>query len=161
MPMTRASTDQCVQFTANRSPSTPNFSREGGYARAHMGMEWGRPLVRNYCTHSRRVLLDITLRKYRLSWGENPCLRAEAPYLICLRSLFWACPKAFPNTPPQAGVSPISATCWACFWRGKALVSMSAVCSGSQQLSTTMVPSCTSSRTQCQRRSMCLERLWN
>jgi len=74
-----------------------HFSRESGYARAHEGMEWGRPLVRNYCTHSRRVLLDITLRKYRLSWGVNPCLRAEAPYLICLRSLCRACPKAFPN----------------------------------------------------------------
>jgi len=65
------------------------------------------------------------------------------------------------NTPPQTGASPMPSTCFLCLGRGSALVKTSAVCSGSRQLSTFMVPCCTCSHTQCQQISMCFDLLWN
>jgi len=65
------------------------------------------------------------------------------------------------NTPPQTGASPMPSMCFLCLERGSALVKTSAVCSGSQQLSTFMVPCYTCSHTQCQRISMCFDLLWN
>ena len=52
-------------------------------------------------------------------------------------------------------------TCFLCLGCGSALVKTLAVCSGSRQLSTFMVPCCTCSCTQCQRISMCFDLLWN
>ncbi len=65
------------------------------------------------------------------------------------------------NTTPQMGTRPISSVCLVCFGRGSTLVKMSTVCSGSRQLSMYTMFCCTSSRTQCHRTAICLERLWN
>ena len=65
------------------------------------------------------------------------------------------------NTPPQVEASPISVRCLLCFGRARALVSTSAVCSGSRQLSIVTRSCLINSLTQCHRIAMCLLRLWN
>ncbi len=64
-------------------------------------------------------------------------------------------------TPLQTVATPISVVCFLCFGRVNALVSTSAVWSGSRQLSARMVPFWTKSRIQCHFVAMCLDRLWN
>ena len=56
-----------------------------------------------------------------------------------------------PYTPPHACINPISSTCFVCFGFANALVSTSAVCSGSQQLSILTTLFSTRSLIQCRR----------
>ena len=59
------------------------------------------------------------------------------------------------------GARPMSLVCFLCFGHGSAFIKTSAVYSGSQMLSTFIMPSWTKSQTQCQCISMCLDLLWN
>ena len=87
-------------------------------------------------------------------------------YVYIYRDVMWL-PNPFvllglpPNTPPQVEASPISVICLLCFGRARALVSTSAVCSGSRQFSIVTRFCSMSSLTQCHRIAMCLLRLWN
>jgi len=101
---------------------------------------------------------------YLTSWNLWATLQNYYIYCCIIKLCLHTCIQVAyckPNTPPQAGVSPISAICLLCFWCSNTFVRMSAVCSGSQQSLMVMVPSLTSLQTQCQQILMCLEHLWN
>jgi hypothetical protein len=91
-----------------------------------------------------QCLLDaLTLRA-----GSGPAY--SATYVSTLAGLHL-------YTPLQAGANPISSECFLCLGCASAFVRMSAVCSGSRQLWTSMVFSSTRSLIQCHLMSMCLD----
>src|SRR5487761_1585087 len=110
----------------------------------------GVPVLQSLILAARRRVVQGALYGTGLSvyyWSRYLPGRAGLPLL------------RYPNTPPQAGASPISLVCCACFGRGSAFVKTSAVCCLSRQLSSLIVPFSNISLRKCHLMSICFD-LW-